>query len=337
MANRYWVGGNGDWNNIPGLKWATSSGGAGGASVPTTSDNAIFDANSGSVNVNIVAGNSGCLNLTCTGFLGAINGSDPITISGSITLVSGMTWGYTGTITLNGNTQITSAGKTFKNITISNASCYLLSDLIAYTLTVNQGDFDAYGYNVTINNLVSSGSAARTIAIRTGVWTVTGSGNVWDCTGSNLIVYGQGQGGTIRFTVAGPLGKQFYGGGQAYPIVDNAGTGALAIYGSNGFDEIKNSVTPAVFQFQNGATQTIYDKLNVNGSAGNLAQMLSLSTGSKYYLSKSSGSVYVNSCSIKDSEVSGGATWIAVNSTDNGNNNGWIFPTEGKTMLTFFM
>lgn len=45
MAARYWVGGAGNWSST--TKWSTSSGGASGASVPISTDDAIFDANSG--------------------------------------------------------------------------------------------------------------------------------------------------------------------------------------------------------------------------------------------------------------------------------------------------
>lgn len=47
MANRFWRGGAGNWNDT--AHWSTTSGGAGGASVPGTSDAAIFDQNSGAV------------------------------------------------------------------------------------------------------------------------------------------------------------------------------------------------------------------------------------------------------------------------------------------------
>jgi hypothetical protein len=46
MANRYWVGGTGTWNNTT-TNWSATSGGAGGASVPTVADRVIFDNNSG--------------------------------------------------------------------------------------------------------------------------------------------------------------------------------------------------------------------------------------------------------------------------------------------------
>lgn len=67
MADRYWVGGSGSWNSTG--KWSASSGGASGASVPTSADNAIFDANSGSGAVHYtvtVTPSSTCANLTFT-------------------------------------------------------------------------------------------------------------------------------------------------------------------------------------------------------------------------------------------------------------------------------
>ncbi len=47
-ANRFWIGGTGNWSDIN--HWSTTSGGAGGASVPGSADNAIFDNNSGLIN-----------------------------------------------------------------------------------------------------------------------------------------------------------------------------------------------------------------------------------------------------------------------------------------------
>ena len=46
MADRYWILGTGTWDSTSTTNWSTSSGGAGGASVPTASDNVFFDANS---------------------------------------------------------------------------------------------------------------------------------------------------------------------------------------------------------------------------------------------------------------------------------------------------
>lgn len=46
MATRYWVGGSGNWDATSTTNWAATSGGASGASAPTSADDVIFDANS---------------------------------------------------------------------------------------------------------------------------------------------------------------------------------------------------------------------------------------------------------------------------------------------------
>ena len=62
MADRYWVGGTGTWNDT--AKWSASSGGGSGASVPTSTDNVFFDANSasGSFTVSFPSTDQNCQN-----------------------------------------------------------------------------------------------------------------------------------------------------------------------------------------------------------------------------------------------------------------------------------
>ena len=75
MANRYWVGGTANWDATAGTKWATTSGGAGGAAVPTSADDVFFDAASGAVTCTLTGGYfASCLSLTCTGFTGTLAG-----------------------------------------------------------------------------------------------------------------------------------------------------------------------------------------------------------------------------------------------------------------------
>ena len=65
MADRYWVGGSGSWNST--AKWSATSGGASGASVPTSADNAIFNAASSAAHYTVtVTDNATCANLTYT-------------------------------------------------------------------------------------------------------------------------------------------------------------------------------------------------------------------------------------------------------------------------------
>jgi len=78
---RYWVGGSGIWDPTDTTHWSTSSGGPGGASVPTYLDNVFFDANSvSSVNDGVQiysdiyhgAVQLYCQDLNFTGFIGKI-------------------------------------------------------------------------------------------------------------------------------------------------------------------------------------------------------------------------------------------------------------------------
>jgi len=55
MAARFWVGGAGTWNNASTANWAATTGGAAGASAPTSADTATFDANSGTGTVSVAA------------------------------------------------------------------------------------------------------------------------------------------------------------------------------------------------------------------------------------------------------------------------------------------
>lgn len=99
MANRYWVGGTGTWNDASTTNWSNTSGGSSGASVPLT-DDVFFDGNSGggTVTISSSAYNPLIKSLNTTGFTGTITGgSSSLNIFGSFTLGSGTTYSPTPT------------------------------------------------------------------------------------------------------------------------------------------------------------------------------------------------------------------------------------------------
>lgn len=61
--NRYWVGGSGTWHDV--AHWSTTSGGAGGASVPTSANDVFFNAQSFSADGQYVANLSTDLEMYC--------------------------------------------------------------------------------------------------------------------------------------------------------------------------------------------------------------------------------------------------------------------------------
>lgn len=68
MATRFWVGGNGVWDTVTTTNWSTTSGGSGGASVPTSTDDVVFDSNSSSNSYTVtIAQNTTVVNLTING------------------------------------------------------------------------------------------------------------------------------------------------------------------------------------------------------------------------------------------------------------------------------
>ncbi len=216
MADRYWVGGTGTWSSSSTANWSASSGGASGASVPTSADNVFFDANSnvgtGSFTVTMANSPRVCNNFTASGLDGAMTlaGSGiGLTVSGALSFpATNFTASYTGTTTFtpSANTTITTNGVAFSgNLTINatggGVACVLGSPLSvgSNTITVSVGELDtAFGSNhaITAGALTTTG-AGNIVRLNESTLTLSGSGTC--LTGDNLIA---GTSSTIVVTAA---------------------------------------------------------------------------------------------------------------------------------------
>ncbi len=202
-------------------------------------------------------------------------------INGTGTALTG-----TGTLTFAGcgSQTITSAGKTFTqpfvidspggSVTLQDA--FVTNRSLAITLQIVQGTFYANGYNVSLTGALAGVNSAnfntRTIAIGSGTWTIAGSGTPWNINGSVPTVTGTG---TISFTSASA--KTFAGNGvQTYPALNQGGTGALTITGSNGFRSMTNTAIGRI-QFTGGTTNE-FTNFTISGALGNLLQLDSTNT-----------------------------------------------------------
>jgi hypothetical protein len=179
MANRYWVGGTNSWNNITGTKWAATSGGAGGQSIPTTADDVFFDASSGASTVTIATGNTGAKSINCTGFTGTITGTSGITVAGAIMLSTGMGYSHTGTVTISGTGTLTTSGKAFSNLAVSGAGITVtLGDALNVgirNVNVIQGTLNTANYSVTCASFDISGSTTRTVTLGSSALSISAS------------------------------------------------------------------------------------------------------------------------------------------------------------------
>jgi hypothetical protein len=123
-------------------------------------------------------------------------------------------------------------------------------------------------------------------------------------TGSNTTVTGSG---TISLTSASA--KTFAGGGiQTYPTLNQGGTGALTVTGSNRFAAMTNTVIGSVL-FTGGTTNE-FTTFNLDGASGNLLTLSSTNT---------------TQAILKQPSV----WYMGANSTNGGNNTGLTFTAGG--------
>lgn len=176
MADRYWVGGTASWDGTAGTKWALTPGGPGGETVPTTADDVFFtSASTGTVT--IATGNTGAKSINCTGFTGTLTGTANISVEGSVTLVAGMTYTYTGVVTIRGTGTITTAGKSFSSLTVSAAGgTVTLGDALntgGRIVTIAAGTFTTDNFSVTCSAFQGNGTSARTVNLGSSVVTAS--------------------------------------------------------------------------------------------------------------------------------------------------------------------
>lgn len=195
MANRYWVGGNANWDGTAGTKWATTSGGAGGSAVPTSVDDVFLDNGAGTGNVTLASGYAAnCKSLVCTGYVGTLasaNTTGSLTIAGTLTFVAGMTLSVTNTFNLTITSTITSGGLTFAGTLIlggSGTQTHTLGDNWAVSGTlrfianggeiVNGNTFNVSG-SLQINTNAGVLVAGTTAIVMNGTGTYSHSTTGW--------------------------------------------------------------------------------------------------------------------------------------------------------------
>jgi hypothetical protein len=278
-------------------------------------------------------------NLNFTGSNCIISVPSALSILGNLTLSTGNA--YMGVVfpfvmSGSGSKTITSNGATLgAQLSITTTGSVTLADNFSNsgnTLFLNSGTFNANNFNVTTTTFSSSNSSPRTVTMGSGTWTLVGEGAtaVWDVTSpTNLTVNAN----TATITATSATSKTFNGGGMTYYNLNQGGAGSLTINGANTFNNITNSVQPATIIFPASATTTV-SNFGLSGTLNNVITLQSSSAGTRFTISKSSGTVTPQYLSIKDSAATGGATWIAQNSTNAGNNTGWsIIPAAGFLMF----
>lgn len=160
MAARFWVGGTGNWDASDTTHWSATSNGAGGASVPGSSDDVTFDASSGGGTVSVTATATA---LTITG--GSFTGTFDTT---SQTINSG-TFNFSGTgtrtVTL-GSSAINLTGTIAATINFStNTNLTLTANTATFTLSGTTGGVTtAFNFNFNGSSIVMTGGSQQDLS-----------------------------------------------------------------------------------------------------------------------------------------------------------------------------
>jgi len=276
-------------------------------------------------------------NVDFTGFAGTWGGlSTGNVIYGNLMLSTGMTLpSTTSSLTFgatSGTKTITSNGKTIDFPLTFNGvgGTFQLQDAATVgstrTVTLTNGTLNLNGKTLSSGTFASSATSLRTLAFNSGTISLSGSGTVWDSsTSTNLITTGPG---TISLTSS--LAKTFAGGGGVFAAtLDQAGTGDLTITGSNSFANMTASIsaTSAANIFFTAGTKTRFtSNFSVSGTA-TYPITISSPTAATHTLNIAYGVVNVNYLAISYSiaDITVGKWYAGPNSTDNGNNTGWVF------------
>lgn len=351
-ANRYWVASSADvWNNT--ANWSTSSGGSGGASVPGSSDVAIFDRNGvkdcafdmdiSILGIDVQSGYTGTISQDIYRLvIGSSNasfadgtfagGKAGITINGTCTLSGTAFTSTSGNLTLNGN--FTYSGGSFAHnkgtvtvgagITMTgSANFYYLDFSPASSATITV----ASGTTLQVDGgLIYDGTAG--ITVNTGQIDVTG-----DIVINNT---GSGGGGSATININGSGSQAFSGNAAANTgrlcnvTINGAGTLTLSntismagnwTYNTGTVDASTNAATVAFC-----ATATV----DAQGSSSNM---------SFYDVSVNAGTCTIGGIftAARNVSISGGATLSngsnAIAIGGNWSNSGTFTNTSGA--LTF--
>lgn len=256
MAEKYWVGGTGTWNQNSGGRWSLTSGGAGGAGIPNTGDNVHFDANSGGGIVTIAAG-AACYNFIATGYTGQLKGSTNFnfTISGVAVYLTGSTSGglnfYGGpNIIFNNGSGVSlypQGSSIATDITINSGVAVTLQGHLVTKLNnqiTNNGTLNCNGYDLVVglyygpSGSVINMSSGTVYAIQAGAMAAPTS--TWQIASSTGVSAGSS---TLRFQPsqgAGCLSSALTSSSTSFTLIDAFLTATPTYWPSSGIVLIEN-------------------------------------------------------------------------------------------------
>jgi hypothetical protein len=263
MADRYWVaGGTGNYNST--TNWSATSGGASGASVPSSADNIFFNGSSGvgTATINVA---SNCANLNLTGFAGTLAFTNNLSVSGTALNFGLGTYTITGINNLRLLTAmtITSNGTIYTgNVEFAGAVTYTLADNMSVSgeiiisgvsaRTLNGNTLNILG-NLTVSFSNSISGTTLIVLGGTGTWNHTGTGLIRN----NLTINTSGT-ITLGATINYDTGTLTYTAGTVVTTSSTLNIAAATTFNTSGMSWNNIAIT--------SGTQTLNSLFSANGT-----------------------------------------------------------------------
>lgn len=344
MATRFWVGGTGNWDQTTLTHWAATSGGAGGATVPTASDTVTFDSASNATAYTVtVTAIAPCSDLSLAGpASGALTfaGTSVVNCAGSfIIAAAGVTKSWTGGL----NFTSTTAGKTITTNGISFANQISFGNggaSASWTLQDNFNITNAIGVSLVAGTLITNG---KTLTCTT--FTATNSGtaraltlgaSTINCTTWNISATGTTlTAGTSTINVSGS--SAFIGGGFTYNIVNLTGNNNVSISGANTFATLSISPTSPTKSddLSIAASQTITGTFTVSDGATATNRVFVHSSTVGTPITITAAAISISNADFMDITGAGAATWnMSAASGGSGDCGGNTMQALGATAFT---
>jgi hypothetical protein len=327
---RFWVGGTGSWDAATTTHWAATSGGAGGQSVPTSSDTVTFDSASNATLYTVtITATANCSDLSISApASGAVTwaGSSSLVISGSVFVsATNVTRTFTGPITLSSTT----TGKTIdinqtlaSSLTISGAgggwtlSNNLNTGTSSVTYSSSGGTLNTNGKTLTIGSF-NAATNTKTLTLGASSINITSS---WAVNAADTV-------SAASSTITASAGTSFSGGGETYGTVNWTTVASGAWTGANSYTTLTitgGAVTTGQITFD--SNQTISGTFTCNGNSNANSFLIASDTiGTARTIT--ANAVSLRDMDFRDITGAGAATWSGTRITNAGGNSNITFAT----------
>ncbi len=355
----YWVNGGGHWNDT--ARWSLSSGGAAGECPPTFVDDVIFDQHSGNCDTLFLGADP----VECNNFTWIKNDSCPNTLSGvntmnvhgSFSLDQYVNFWHRGILQFRSNDM----GETIQTgnsllpclVRFSGSGGWTLQDslkLPEMDLKLNAGHLNTNDQYIACGAFISNTPTQKSLTLGSSTIKLAHPDSTYWFMKQDVVTL---DAGTSQIIFADSLAKVYnvetpaldyhnmtflYENGEASIVNHQTGFNKLSFFGNgkmygNAVMDTLHFNEGRIYELEANSTQTVIHHLDASGGCLGWITLQSLSLSDTAMIFSPMGTIGVDQVSMRGIKGYGGATFLANQSEDLGDNAGWTFTSPGGTDL----